>query len=228
MKIERLIFKNDESKALGKLTVLIGPNNVGKSRLLRDILELVSPTTGKSVLLSKIEVGMISRLEDIAPDAHWEDNIQGQNLRTFLGLRSNLLEGLESNANIDQLANLLKNPSEFVAFPVELRRFSAAYVDAESRLRIAKTAESHNPSTEPARNLLQLYFMQRKKVESELQKIFKETFNKYLFFDYSAMKSLCFRVSDEAFSCPQIQQRHGRKLPSTVNSMTKATDSKVL
>lgn len=37
MKIETLITKDDRKIDLGEFTVLVGPNNVGKSQTLRDI-----------------------------------------------------------------------------------------------------------------------------------------------------------------------------------------------
>ncbi|MBS0646244.1 MAG: hypothetical protein JSR97_06600 [Verrucomicrobia bacterium] len=52
MKIETIKLKNDQTISLGKISILVGANNVGKSQTLRDIQQRMQVgKASKSILL---------------------------------------------------------------------------------------------------------------------------------------------------------------------------------
>jgi ABC-type Mn2+/Zn2+ transport system ATPase subunit len=72
-KIDEIIFKNGEKIAPKSLTIIVGPNNSGKSRVLREILGLSTKESIKKIIL-----------EDVAFQfpASWEELIESYNIKT--------------------------------------------------------------------------------------------------------------------------------------------------
>lgn len=57
---------NDGSKfEPGKLTVIVGPNNVGKSRALKDIAALVTNAQTSTVVVKDVEWTMPQNLQEL-------------------------------------------------------------------------------------------------------------------------------------------------------------------
>ena len=71
MRIEKLITQN-QTLALGKLNVLVGPNNVGKSQTLTDIRNLMTAQSG----------GIIVRSLQLVKPETLEDLLKGIQMRT--------------------------------------------------------------------------------------------------------------------------------------------------
>lgn len=66
MKIETITLKNDQTIALGKISILVGANNVGKSQTLRDIQQKMQVgKASKSVLLKEIVFEKPASFEDL-------------------------------------------------------------------------------------------------------------------------------------------------------------------
>jgi len=66
MRIESITLKNDQKIQLGKISVLVGANNVGKSQTLRDIQQrMQNGLASKFVLLKELKFEKLSKLEDL-------------------------------------------------------------------------------------------------------------------------------------------------------------------
>ena len=74
-------------------------------------------------------------------------------------------------------------------------------LDASSRLEVVRTADSQPPDS-PPKNLLQLLYLSNKEIENKLRRVFHDTFDMSIFFDYSGLKTLTFRVAKEFEKIP--------------------------
>jgi len=54
-KIDKIIFNEGTELPLGALTVIVGPNNSGKSRILRDISELVTKMVPHTIVAKDVD-----------------------------------------------------------------------------------------------------------------------------------------------------------------------------
>ena len=120
------------------------------------------------------------------------------------GIKPNLAEADQFVINKKHLEQLL---SEDIKKTLQLMgRLKVAYLDAGSRLIVATKKNSNEPEHSPENLLQALYKNRDKSVESDLENVFKTTFNMKIRFDYSAQIYLIFRVSKQFEHIPEDQR----------------------
>jgi hypothetical protein len=76
------------------LTVIVEPNNYGKSRILIDILNIITKGNNQTVILDTVDISMLTSLEDLKNSYEinsFKDEHGGVSLRTL----SNSLSDME-------------------------------------------------------------------------------------------------------------------------------------
>lgn len=197
-KIKNLINQKDEKIQLGDLTILIGPNNSGKSRTLLDINELFTkgPQTNK-VLIKNVEFEPIS-LDDfmVGLNVRPDPNMDGQYL--ISGLVPNLSSSAENTADMKTVESNLSviNKNGLQNFcNMGIMQKKIVLLDANRRLIIALTVGS-TPADQAPQTPLQELFV-KKDLEPILASAFKNAFNMEIKLDYSGLADLKFRVAEK-------------------------------
>ncbi|MGY3996345.1 ATP-dependent nuclease [Aeromonas veronii] len=194
MKIEKLVLKDKQEIELNKFTVLVGPNNVGKSQTLKDINDIF--TRGKMAKTTLISEIMIEKLPDIIEYLNGldiKDSVHNIGHKTVKGVKGNLIEGESFEIHMPSVENNYKNDGPSSLFS-NIARFKISYLDAGTRLKVAQKTGSFNPHTGFPQNLLQAVYGDPH-TEKTLQEAFLESFGDEIRLDYSGLVEFAFRVS---------------------------------
>jgi energy-coupling factor transporter ATP-binding protein EcfA2 len=207
MKLKKIILKNNTEVNVGKFTVLVGPNNVGKSRTLRDIQAIMTnPSTIPTILVRSLLLEKPPKTEQLFGTMGVTATPDPQTINQFILRGMGATSGHEiriSKFFEEQLATI-KTDDEFTTVMISsnLGNFCLSYMDAASRLNAAQSTGSFNPHAAPPASLLQALFKAGSPVEQRLEQIFKQTFGMEIRLDYSAMQTLVLRIADKFEQIP--------------------------
>ena len=200
MKINSITTKDDEKINLGQLTILIGPNNSGKTTTLSEINQIIdSGYTPERVLLEKLEFQEIF-LGDFSTGLDIKTNPVNTSQHIARGLVSNLgkahapafvLQSLEDN-----LPRINDNGWQNIV-NMGLGPLKVTMLDSGRRLLLANETREGRGTVSP---LNELYA--KKKVEPILEDAFEKAFGMKIKLDFSSREVLRFRVSDEFEKIP--------------------------
>src|SRR3990170_6256401 len=132
MIIKKLITNQGQEIPVSKFTVLVGPNNVGKSRTLRDINDIITlPNYENTILIKKIEFEKPSSFDDIFRDLIQENDPRTPGLQIISGLRPDLVAREEIRIQSGYLKDQFdKNPSIDLFIQNHIGKFKLTYLDA--------------------------------------------------------------------------------------------------
>ena len=205
-KIEKLTFNDDTEITPGNLTIIVGPNNCGKSRILKDIKSLTSDQTGKSIVVSDLEYSLPNSVADLVESCEIK-TFSDQNNNVFLRtLSSDLVSQHSVHVGIDwetNFQNLLDQNSDHTKkqFSYWFGSFFVSLFETEERLKLAKESESSESGQ--AANLLQAFYQEGSGLERKLRAIVQEAFSKDIKLDYSSLRKILFRIGDDFSDCPE-------------------------
>ena len=202
-KIKNLINQKDEKIEIANLTVLVGPNNSGKSRTLMDIRDLFASRRTKTVLIKSLEFEDITYDEfikgiEIVSHPTEKDQI------SISALKPELTGTTNSSINLIAMKDYLKDINKtgwhgLCGFSVA--EMKIIHLDAKRRLEIAmKTNSSPIENQHPKTPLQTLYL--KHDVESHLSDAFKNAFGMEIKLDYSGLADLKFRVAEKFENIP--------------------------
>lgn len=203
MEIESITLKNDQTINLGKISILVGANNVGKSQTLRDIQQrMQSGVTSKFVLLKEITFRKPAKFEDLFSNLKVTDSEHSIGQKRVIGINNNMtgqdsfeLHYEHSLRQFDQQPNL-----NWVLGTIS--KFKVSHLDSSTRLNLIRTTNSFNPDVEDPSNILQNLFL-NKENEELLKLAFNEAFGMEVMLDYSGLKDFCLRVSKKFPEIPE-------------------------
>jgi len=203
MKIESVILKNEQTINLGKISILVGANNVGKSQTLKDIQQrmLVGPTSN-FVLLTEIKFHKPENIEELFVNLKVTDSRNNVGNKKITGI-NNYLTG-QDGFEISQafLEDRFKNQNDLNWTLGNLSKLKVSYLDSSTRLNLIHATGSFNPDTEEPENILQNLFL-NKDIEELLKSAFYEAFGMEIMLDYSGLKDFCLRVAREFPEIPE-------------------------
>ncbi len=197
MKILNLETKDNSKIKIKNFTVLVGPNNVGKSQTLKDIHSIMtSGITARTTIVKKIEFARPRTFEGLIKGLEKTEDKNNTQLHLIGGITSNLRGGEQIPINLKEFEDLYKSRKDIDFSLGNISKFCVSFLDATSRLLVAQTIESNDPDLGPAQNLLQaLYNDSTLKTEKELGKAFQDTFEMDIKLDYSGLRMLKLRVA---------------------------------
>src|SRR5690606_36746648 len=109
MKIQSLELKNNQKINLGKISILVGANNVGKSQTLRDIQgRMQDGLPSKFVLLKKIVFEKPKSFEELLSTLKVADSPNHLNNKIIIGINNNLTTLDSYEFNYDWAKNKFK------------------------------------------------------------------------------------------------------------------------
>lgn len=203
MKIKSIELKNDQKIELGKISVLVGANNVGKSQTLRDIQgRMQEGPTSKFVLLKQINFEKPDRFEDLLSTLKVTDSKHNISNKKIVGINKNLTGQDSFELNYEHSKNRFEKEGNLDWILGNIAKFKVSHLDSSTRLNLIKTTNSFNPDTEDPTNILQNLFL-NKENEELLRLAFNEAFSMQIMLDYSGLKDFCLRVSKEFPEIPE-------------------------
>jgi len=210
-KLTRIVFNNGEEIQPGNLTVIIGPNNAGKSRTLKDIAQ--KTTKGRplpGVVVNDVEWATPQNLQEIR-ETYGLERYQDENSNwMFRTLAPELSQEHQVNASFwseeQQVSQNLPNKLWFAEnFGVAM----VAFITTEHRLQLVKDAPSSAHERQEI-NLLQTLYNAGSSLENDIQKFVKRAFGKEIKLDFTVPQRLLLRVGDDFNSVP-LDPRDARK-----------------
>jgi len=204
MKIKTLTTKDDQNIELGKFTVLVGPNNVGKSQTLRDIhSKMTGGIHARTTLIKDIVFEKPATFDELFHGLKVVEDPQNIDQHLITGIQPDLRSSNQIGVNLKSFKSQFESQPNLNFTLGNISKFCISFLDASSRLLVAQSGGSYNPHTQPPQNLLQVLFGTSSDSEDHLRKTFKNTFGMDIKLDYSGMTQLTLRVAKEFETIPE-------------------------
>lgn len=213
MKITTIKTKDEQCVYLSNLTVLVGPNNVGKSQTLRDIHDTLSSghQENASVLVEELDIEYCRDFDEAFDSLRIESHPNNTEIKRISGIASNLQQ--RETQDIRE-AKLDRETIDEDFLRRHLFPFRAAHLDAGSRLDLADSTQSHDTHNDAPSNLVQALYDADKERQEELREAFERTFDMEIRLDTSALKMLRFRIADEFPVIPNAPKEAKEIMPN--------------
>lgn len=209
LRITQMTTKLGEQIQLGGLTVLVGPNNCGKSQTLRDIRSYV--TSGSDFRLKSLQ-GLSVELPDLnGAFAHVQRVPEAQSpghLRTR-GVSYDLQTSHEFVAPeqwADQMFADAATPANQSRILQQMGSYWVAHLDAKGRFSLTAPTDAYDTRTESPRNALQKFYNDRAVAQPSLRSAFREAFGVDIALDWAAMKRWYLRVGSSFGDLPETNE----------------------
>lgn len=203
-RINQLTFSDKTVLDLPNLTVLVGPNNCGKSRALKDIVKLTCSREKDIVVVNQALPSIPQNAKTlmdnygvtIVPSGIYKGNVRF--------LRPDL-----QNEDQSVFPPHLKWPKDFDHIVRDVKQFGpgfagqlTALLSTENRLTIVSQSRSAGDTSE-AQNLLQVLYSSGSAQEKEIRNLVKKAFPGVdIALDFSSPQQLEFRVGKDFASLP--------------------------
>ncbi|CAC9640619.1 hypothetical protein [uncultured Gammaproteobacteria bacterium] len=204
MKLSEISTKDGEIIAIGKFTLLVGPNNVGKSQTLKDIHQ-------KLVKGHEVETTLINGIKVDGPTT-FEELYSGLDVRVdHMNIGYHTIDSVTSDFDRNSMIRIQLEPQrqEFERTPdldytyLGFSKFRVFYMDSESRLKIASKSPNYIPDETSPKNLLQALYGSLGEFDEKLIDAFQSTFGMNIKLDYSSGLELRLAVSNEFEDIPE-------------------------
>lgn len=211
-KLTKIVFNNGQEIQPGNLTVIVGPNNAGKSRTLKDIAQQTTkerPQPG--VVVNDVEWTTPQNLQELRK-TYGLESYQDENANwIFRTLAPELSEERQVHTHFwstcEQDSQYLSNKFQFAAnFGVAM----VAFITTEHRLQLVKESASAAHEKQEA-NLLQALYNAGSSLETDIQELVKRAFDKEIKLDFTVLQRLLLRVGKDFSSIPS-DPRDARQL----------------
>lgn len=203
MKLTQITTKDGDLIDIGKFTLLVGPNNVGKSQTLKDIhRKLLKGHAADTTLISEIKVDR---------PASFDNLFDGLDLRTDpQNIGYHIIDSVTSDFEQNSMIRLQIGPhrQQFESDQnldytyLGMSKFRVFYMDSESRLRIASKTSNYIPDESSPKNLIQALYGSLGKFDEKLKSAFLSTFGMDIRLDYSSGLELRLAVAKEFVHIP--------------------------
>jgi ABC-type cobalamin/Fe3+-siderophores transport system ATPase subunit len=207
IKIISITTKTRQEVKLGKLNILVGPNNCGKSQTLRDIRDYVAGVDGAKLKIINAAAIETPSKDEICNTLRISPHQNPDHTR-FTGVANDLQRQYEIAPHktwFDSLFDESNNakPSSATELLRHLGIFWVAHLDAEGRFKLTAPTESFETRTESPSNALQEFFSNYKDSYKELRSAFRDAFAMDIAFDWAAMKRWRLCVGKEFGDIPE-------------------------
>lgn len=205
LNLEKIIFENGIELEPGQLTVIVGPNNSGKSRILKDINSLLTEQHPNTKIVKDICYSLPSNFEEINEICKRNITMVGNNQVYFDGLDSSMSKRVYNYIGTEgtwmsQFDNLLSNQSEYSKerFRYLFGNLFVNFLNTSDRLNLTMRRAVSTTET----NLLKEFYLSGSEYENTLIKLIKESFGLDVKLDFSNPGEMKFRVADKLDNIP--------------------------
>lgn len=209
-RIDSIGPKHGSVVALHQLTVLVGPNNCGKSQTLKDIREFTSTGShSRLVILDAVQVTLPTATElKSAVQIRAHDNAVGHIMVSAVkdDLQSQTSFGPQEGWFEQTFASTMNAKVRQQEVLRTLGTCLIAYLGAEARFKLTESTSGFNTRAEAPGNALQSLFTADAAVMAELRKAFKTAFGMDIGLDWGAMTRLYLRVAKDFGDIPDSRE----------------------
>lgn len=205
-KLTRLVFNDGTTIEPGRLTVMVGANNAGKSRALKDIVAQTTtdhPTSG--VIVKNAGWSLPQTLHELleAYNLAWYQEDHGPWARRILDpdlCREHYTRGTSSPVVYEDYQ--FQNTEEALGrFAANFGTDMITFLTTEHRLQLVK--ESQSPSHErQTANLLQALYNEVPQAEKAIRALIRQAFGREVALDFTVPQQLLLRVGDDFSALP--------------------------
>ncbi len=206
-KIENIKFCDDTNIQPGALTLIVGPNNSGKTRILRDILTLTTggaqahPVVEDLNFMVPADAGELLDAYDITTHTDENNNVFLRSLSSNLNaLHSIHVGGKDWTERLNQILSGILEPQHKATFGQWFGNSFVSLLSTEERLKLIKETDSSEKGV--AQNLLHALYHDGTKIESKVREIVQLAFKQDIRLDYSTLRKLLFRIGDDLSNIP--------------------------
>ncbi|BEP53846.1 hypothetical protein GmRootV118_10900 [Variovorax sp. V118] len=193
LKFVSAVNHSGEMVAFGPMTVLVGPNNCGKSQTLRDLRDFALGGPENALTLFKsIDVTMPSK-EDFQNHFHVLPSKDSPTSESVVGIGESLVKTHNIGSFIGWSKTLLES-SDPKHQRQSLGKFLISHLHAGTRFELTAPQEAYDLETEGPTHALQEFFRRRLEVQPQLRQAFAEAFGRDIALDWTAMKRWYFKV----------------------------------
>ncbi|QSX78722.1 ATP-dependent nuclease [Agrilutibacter solisilvae] len=204
-RIDSVTPGNNASIELGQITVLVGPNNCGKSQTLKDIRQYTS--TGRReglVVLESLRVTLPSEAElkaEVQIRPHQAaDHIQ------IIGVKDDLQSHTNFGPNKHWFSHVYPPEPDAASQELQILRSLGTcligYLGAEARFKLTESSPAFNPRSETPSNALQSLYASDLSVMTEFRRAFRDAFEMDIGLDWAAMTRFYLRVANDFGQLP--------------------------
>lgn len=211
-KLTEIEFNNGEKIQPGNLTVIIGPNNSGKSRILKDIAQQTTkwqPLPG--VVVNDVKWTTPESVQELCESYGFKSYRDEHNRLLFRTLSPELFQEDQIGASFWSESH--STNTQYVSDPsLFAEHFGAAmvaFITTEYRLQLVKEAPSAGHERQET-NLLQTLYNAGSNIENKIQELVKRAFGKEIKLDFTVLQKLLLRVGDDFSSIP-VDPREARQ-----------------
>ena len=190
----------------GKLTVLVGPNNSGKSRLLKEISAFTTrPQQTSGIVVSSVDVNYPKTLAELRDAYDVERHLDQNGNWMFRALAPDLSQEFQTSAGVWPSA--YENPfTQSVDqlspyFAEQFGRAMVAFLTTESRLQLVREGPSPSHFRQSS-TLLQTLYNSGSGATRIVSTQVKKTFAKEVTLDFTVPQQLLLRVGDSFKDMP--------------------------
>ncbi len=204
MKLLEITTKNGDAIKLGKFTLLVGPNNVGKSQTLKDIhRKLLKGHEAEAILINEIKVDRPESFEKLYEGLDVRVDQMNIGYHTIDSVTSDFDQNSMIRVPLEAQRDQFECQSELDYTYLGMSKFRVFYMDSESRLKIASKSPNYIPEEASPKNLLQALYGSLGEHDEELRHAFRTTFGMDIKLDYSAGLELRLAVSRQFPEVPK-------------------------
>jgi len=190
--LHSVTLRNSQRLELGRheIIAVVGPNNAGKSALLRDISSLLQSATNAALIVRSLETVLKGNVEAVA---NWG---RGRVLEMYRASQSPdpPVTMPFGNMNLSSLVNSWSSGLAGNGF-INLVGLFSVHLQTENRLTAANNVSSINTVTQPATSPLH-HIYEDELLEARLSRIFKQAFGTDLVINRSAGRDIVLHMGD--------------------------------
>lgn len=208
--IQSITPRGQASIPMVKLTVLVGPNNSGKSQTLKDIHDYVTSGSLEQLTLLEHIADQLPALDEVRSQLQVQSHSSpGHSI--FRYVSSSLLTRYEFQSQSTWIDDLFTNINGSLvdhnkrAILGNLGGIFVAHLGAEARFRLSAESPNFDARQESPSNALQAFFQERRERQPQLRSAFQSAFGMDIGLDWAAMTTLYLRVAGDFGAIPDEQ-----------------------
>jgi hypothetical protein len=194
-RITKLQFNDGSSLVPGNLVVFVGPNNVGKSRSLRDILSICAPPQNippRPLVIKEVEWTMPSSFEELEERDKMCVREEPNGTRMVRSLDPSLVGERSYQVTGWKDDNFRAASSNKAYFPTLFGSQFVGHLGTQNRLQLLQQTASPQ-FRKHAANLLQTLYWKKAALE-QIQQAIKSQFDIDVALDFSTLAQIVLRV----------------------------------
>jgi predicted ATPase len=200
-KLTSVKLNNGSEISPGNLTVIIGPNNAGKSRALKDIAwKTTKDTPGQGIIVNDVEWTPPQNFKELREAYNLKQYQDEHGNWIFRTLAPELHQEYQNNAGDWSSWDEQRNFQNLLLYKSEFARLfgsaMVAFLTTENRLQLVKESASAAHEREESK-LLQALYNAGSSIEKQIQELVKRAFGKEIKLDFTVPQRLLLRVGDD-------------------------------